>query len=209
MSPPDAERLDRWLTIPNVLCVIRLVGAFVLVGLALTGPPSWFVPLLVVLLLTDWIDGKLAILLRQRSTFGARLDSVADVALYAALFFGLVWLRTPLFREEAVWLLLPGVSYAVSAGVGWAKFGRVPSYHTRSAKTSWLLVSIAAVVAFADGPRSVIRFAAAFVVLTNLEGLAITAVLPRWQADVLTIVHALRIRRDAARDKATSERRAD
>ena len=46
--------------------------------------PRVFLWLFLFLSATDWIDGKLAILLDQRSVLGALLDTWADAALYAA-----------------------------------------------------------------------------------------------------------------------------
>ena len=71
--------------VPNTLCAIRLVGSFVLIYLALIGRDKVFIGTFVLLVATDWLDGKLAILLNQRTEFGARLDSAADAMLYAAL----------------------------------------------------------------------------------------------------------------------------
>ena len=48
-----------------------------------------FVVILVVLLFSDWLDGKLAVLLEQRTTFGARLDSLSATA---PTYFALTWL---------------------------------------------------------------------------------------------------------------------
>ena len=183
---PPASRLN----VPNLLCAMRLIGSPVLVGLAVAGQPEIFVALLIFLLLTDWLDGKLAILWKQQTTFGARLDSFADAAMYSALLFGAVWLKWDVVRNEAAWLIAAVATYALSTAVGFAKFGRWPSYHTRAAKTCWLLTTIAAISLFAGWPVWPLRIAALAVALTNLEALAITSVLPKWRADVTSVYHA-------------------
>jgi len=193
-APPGIESRARLLNVPNTLCAIRLIGSFVLVGLALADNGTVFFPLLLFLLMTDWVDGKLAILLDQRTTFGARLDSVADACLYTALLFGAVWLKGDVLRAELPWLAVATVSYAITSGMGLVKFGRWPSYHTRAAKTSWLLVTIAAISLFAGWSLWPLRIAAAGVVLTNLEATVMTLVLPQWQADVPSLYHAWRQR---------------
>ncbi len=184
----------RLLTIPNLLCSIRFVGAFVLIGLALRADTKSFLGLFVFLSMTDWIDGKLAIWLDQRSVFGARLDTVADISLYAALFFGGVWLKGPQLWEDRAWIAAAVISYAMSVTVSLIKFGRWPAYHTRGAKTSWLLILIGAVMLLAGWSRWPLRVAMVSVVLTNLEAIWITIVLPCWRADVLTVYHAYRLR---------------
>lgn len=192
-----------WLNVPNLLCAMRLVGSPVLVGLAVAGQQEVFVALLIFLLLTDWLDGKLAILWKQQTTFGARLDSVADASMYSALLFGAVWLKSGLVRDEAVWLVAAVATYALSTGFGLAKFHRMPSYHTRAAKTCWLLVSIAAISLFAGWSVWPLRIAAIAVVLSNLEATAITSVLPKWRADVTSIYHAWRDSRNIRERPAT------
>jgi len=199
---PDAssrggERTDRIVTVPNVLCAIRLLGSVVLAALAVAGRSELFFWLFVALAFTDWLDGKLAILLRQKSVLGARLDSWADAALYAALLFGVLWLHGSIIRAELGWIL-PGVaSYGISTTAGFWKFRRWPSYHTRAAKISWFLVAVAVVCLFEGWTVWPIRVAAAAVILTNLEALLITILSTRWRADLESVVHVLRERNES------------
>ncbi len=199
---PQAESRPRrepsvW-NVPNALCAIRLAGTPLLVLLALRGDTVWFVWLMVFLLATDWLDGKLAILLKQQTTFGARLDSVADASLYTVILFGALWLKWPLIRGTAWWIAPAAASYGLPVLAAWLKFGRLPSYHTRAAKTCWFLVSVAAVCLFLDWSLLPLRITAVGVLLTNLEALAITLVLPAWRANVPSLYHAWKIaaRRD-------------
>lgn len=74
--------------VPNAFCVIRLIGSLGLIGMAIIDWPTVFLAVFLLLMLTDWIDGRLAAWLQQCTTFGARLDSIADAALYGALLFG-------------------------------------------------------------------------------------------------------------------------
>ena len=189
------ERTDRIVTVPNLLCAIRLLGSVVLVALALMGRGAAFLWLFVALALTDWLDGKLAILLRQKSVLGARLDSWADAALYAALLFGALWLHGATLRAELGWILTAVSSYAVSTIAGFRKYRRWPSYHTRAAKTSWFLIAVAAVCLFEEWAVWPLRVASAAVTLTNLEAVLITLLSANWRADVESVFHVLRERR--------------
>jgi CDP-diacylglycerol--glycerol-3-phosphate 3-phosphatidyltransferase len=190
-APPVS---DRTLTIPNVLCGVRLILSPGLIVLALLQQPYWFLALYVFLAMTDWLDGKLAILLNQRSVLGARLDSAADVTLYGSLLLGGLWLTWHVLRHESLWIALVIVSYVLSTAAGWWKFGRLPAYHTRAAKTSWLLVLIAAVCVFANQWVWMIRVSLVAVTLTNLEALLITGVLAESRTDIPSLWHALRLR---------------
>jgi cardiolipin synthase len=197
------ERPYLLFTIPNLLCFLRLAGSPVLVWIAWRNHPQLFLIVFLVLLMTDWFDGKLAILLHQKSVYGARLDSIADAALYTATLFGLGWLKWDLIQQEAAWLIAALVSYALTSGAGLLKYGRIPSYHTRAAKTCWLLVGLATVSTLADWSVWPLRIASGAVVLTNLEAVAITAVLPDWTTEVRTLAAALR-KRKASENTADS-----
>jgi hypothetical protein len=73
------------------------------------------------------------------------------------------------------------------------KYGRVASYHMWSAKALGLLLAAALAHGFVTARPSVILTCALWVGIWNeLEGFAASAVLPSWQSDVPSIVHAVR-----------------
>jgi CDP-diacylglycerol--glycerol-3-phosphate 3-phosphatidyltransferase len=191
-SSAEPEISDRLLTVPNLLCLVRLLGSVALVPVALQGRNELFLWLFLILAGTDWLDGKLAILLNQRSIFGARLDSWADAALYAALAFGMLVLYGETLSTEMPWIGMALGTYLASTAAGFWKYRRWPSYHTRAAKTSWLLTAVAVIALFSDWSTLPLRIAAVAVTLTNFEALAITRISPRWQADVTSVYHAWR-----------------
>ncbi len=182
---------DKYVTVPNVICVIRLAGAIWLFWLAIQNQLHLFTGVFVALSLSDWIDGRLARWLKQRSDFGARLDSFADSVLYGALLFGLLWLRWDVLRHELVWLVVGVLSYFLTTLAGLWKYGRIPSYHTYGAKISQWIVLVAAICILLDYSVWPFRFAMLGGTLTNLEATAITWYLPEWRADVLTLLHLL------------------
>jgi cardiolipin synthase len=73
------DPVDRLLTVPNVLSLLRLAGVPLFLWLLL-GPRYDLLAVLVLALsgLTDWLDGKLARLLNQSSRLGALLDPAVD-----------------------------------------------------------------------------------------------------------------------------------
>jgi cardiolipin synthase (CMP-forming) len=197
MTPSSSPTEPSIMNLPNLLAAIRLVGSIGAAGLAWGERPALFLVVVGILMLTDWLDGKLAILLDQQTTFGARLDSIADSAMYAAILFGCVWLKSELIRQEYLWLVTALSSYALTSVAGLVKFGRLPSYHTRAAKTCWLFAGLAVLALFAGDPSSAwtvwpLRVASIGVTLTNLEATAITAVLPEWRANIPSYWHARR-----------------
>jgi CDP-diacylglycerol--glycerol-3-phosphate 3-phosphatidyltransferase len=183
------------LTVPNALCLVRLLGSPVLVILAVEGQPAWCLGLTLALFLTDWLDGKLTILLKQRTKYGPWLDSVADLTFYAGVLLSLLVLFGDLLWREAVWIGLAVLSYAVSVVSGLIKYRRLPSYHTRLAKTSWLLMLVAVVAVFSDWSVWAVRVAMLGVLVTNLEATLITILLPVWRSNVPSVFHAIRLAR--------------
>jgi cardiolipin synthase (CMP-forming) len=191
LSSTTAKEASRF-NVPNTLCAIRLAGAFTVpVHLGLKRA---MLAVIAVMVLTDWVDGKLARWLNQKTAFGARLDSVADISMYAAVLYCLWWLKWDFIRAELWWIAAAVGSYLVSSLWGIAWLGRWPNYHTRAAKISWLLMGIAIISVFAEWSAWPTRIALAAVTLTNLEAMAVTAVLPTWKTDVPSVFHAWRIR---------------
>lgn len=187
----DSDYKDRIVTIPNMICAVRLAGAMSLFWFATSGNATLFAGLFTVLSLSDWIDGKLARWLKQRSDFGARFDSFADAVLYVALFFGLTWLKGDVLRQEFLWWIAAFLSYVLTTSAGLWKYGKAPSYHTYGAKFSQWLVLVGAVCLLLDYFVWPFRIAMAAVTLTNLEATALTVYLPEWRADVLSFWHVL------------------
>lgn len=183
---------DRLWTIPNVLSAIRLVGSFGLIGLALAEQPFAVLILFIVLEMTDWFDGRLAIALHQRTVFGAKLDSTADAALAGSTLFAGLWLHWAALRSEVPFMAAAIGTYVVSSLYGLWKFRQIPTYHTYGAKKSWGLITIGVVCIFGGWAVWPFRVALIVVTLTNLEAILITRVLKSPQVDVLSLYHALK-----------------
>lgn len=194
-EPRDPLYRDRIITVPNIICITRLLGSLVMLGVAIAGHAHWFVGMFVVLTLSDWIDGRLARWLKQRSDFGAQIDSTADATLYTALLLGCLWLSWGQLQAEMGWIALGLASYILTSGYGLVKFGRIPSYHTQAAKKTQVLVLAAGIALVLEWSVWPLRLAAVAVALTNLEAIALTRVLPKWRADVTSLWSVLEDRK--------------
>jgi CDP-diacylglycerol--glycerol-3-phosphate 3-phosphatidyltransferase len=182
--------------LPNLLSLLRLVAAPVLLLLAAAGRPTAYLVLLAAALLSDAVDGFLARRLGQTSELGARLDSWGDFAIYMTVPLGAWWLWPEVILREATFAAAVVASYVFPVVLGFLKYRRLTSYHTWGAKLSGVLLSAGALLLFAGGPAWPFRLAVAVLVLAELEEIAITAVLPEWRANVPTLRHALRLRRE-------------
>jgi len=189
-TPADSS-LWTW---PNALCLVRLVGSPVMVVLAFLDMPRATLGLFAMLIFTDLIDGRLARRVGQRTSIGARLDSVADMTMYTALTVSMARLLPELLWQNVVWLALPFVAYWLNVGVAWLRFRHMPSYHTRAAKLGWAAVICVVITLLGPGWVWPLRIAAAWLVLVNIEAVAISLTLDDWQTDVPSWWHARRLR---------------
>jgi len=112
-----------------------------------------------------------------------------------------MWLRAPQTLRENVYLIV--VLFALEAGryvLDFAKFGKAASYHSYMAKAWALVLALAIVCVLArGGPVWMVTVAAALGIFVNLEGVAMSLLLPQWQNDVKTLGVAMRIRVDSRR----------
>jgi len=141
---------------------------------------------------TEWFDGFLARRLRATSALGARLDTIADAVFYSSLLAAIVILRPVLIGLETIWIAAAVTSYALSWLASWVKFKCLPSYHTWAAKGVWVVVGVGTVCLVADGSPWPFRAAMFCIVLTNLEAICITIILPECKVDIPTFWHARR-----------------
>jgi CDP-diacylglycerol--glycerol-3-phosphate 3-phosphatidyltransferase len=153
--------------------------------------------LIVTALVSDIYDGVLA----RRwhcDTPGVRLfDSMADTFFYACVVAAL-WMGQPVLWATWRTPVLSLVALeAARIGFDMLKFGKPASYHSYLAKTWGLVLAVAVVTVFALGHATVLMaLAIALGVACNVEGLAMSLMLPKWRRDVKTLAIAWRMRRE-------------
>jgi CDP-diacylglycerol--glycerol-3-phosphate 3-phosphatidyltransferase len=167
-----------------------------MVLLALHDPdPILFGACLVAALVSDFLDGVLARRLQVATPNLRRLDSIADSLFYLAAAFA-IWRLHPeaIARHWRALLVLGGLELARYA-YDFRKFGREASYHMWSSKL-WGLFLFAGSFCVLALDRVGLLFALAVYVgiASDLEGLAISVVMPVWRSDVPSLAHALRQR---------------
>ncbi len=180
-------------SVPNALSVFRIAAAPALVGLAIAGRDQAFLVLFVVSALSDMADGNLARLLKQQSSLGARLDTVGDFFTWIATPIALYYLIPELIRPELPLFVIGSAARIVSAAASFSKYRRVALYHTWSAKTVGALLSVGVVSLVVLDWAWPFRIGAAVLLITAIEELIITGILPTCHANVATPWHARRI----------------
>lgn len=175
------------MTVPNALTWFRVLTSPALVVLALFGGTGWVVGFVLVLQFTDLVDGPLARGLRQHTTAGARLDSLADVLMFGSLLAALAVLEGPLLWEAWPWIVAAVGSYAASSAYALARFRRMPTYHQWTAKVSGPITLVATLAILLLGEGWPVRVAAAAVTLGNVEGALITYRLDEPRTDIPSV----------------------
>ncbi len=181
--------------IPVALTLLRATLVPVLIWLALANPSRLAFGLcLVAALMSDILDGIVARRLRVAEDALRRLDSSADTVFYMGAAFAAWWVHPSAITSHipalAVLVLLEISRYAVDL----RKFGREASYHAWSSKV-WGIALFCGFFALLALNRGSFAIALAIYVgiAADIEGLAISFMLPEWRADVPTFFHAYRL----------------
>lgn len=181
-----------WLLIgARALAALALAGGLVFGGLSDGGALA----MVIVAFVSDYFDGVIARALGVVTRQLRQADSVVDTVFYLLL-AAVTWrLHPEALRSHrlaivgclgtlAVWYLLDLFRWRAVAG-----------YHSWTAKVFALTLGIWAVALYGFGTNDPwLVVAAVSGTISHLEGIAISLVLPRHQADVRTLVHALRLR---------------
>ncbi len=182
--------------VPLCLTALRFLLAAPVVLLALFAPlPGAFGVCLIAAFLSDVFDGIVARRLGIASEFLRRADSIADTVFYAAA-IAAVWIVHPQVIEGRWPILIALLGLEISRyALDFARFGREASYHMWSSKL-WGLLLFAAFFAVLALERDgwIVDVAISIGILADLEGIAISLILPTWRHDVPSLVHAWRLR---------------
>jgi phosphatidylglycerophosphate synthase len=183
-------------SVPILLTGLRALLAPVVVLLSLFAPlPQAFAVCLVAAFLSDIFDGVLARNLGIATANLRRLDSVADTLFYAACVFAAWHLYPAAITQHVGSLMVLGILEVMRYGLDFLKFRREASYHMWSSKVWGVALFAGFFGLLALGSSGLAVACAIYVgIIADIEGLLISLVLPRWQADVPTLVHAWRVR---------------
>lgn len=182
------------LNLPNVISALRILMAPLLAVLAFRGWGLAFTLLLTASLLTDALDGYLARLLNQRTPLGAQLDSWGDFLTVLVYPGAALWLQPVLLKQNLSWAAVAGLAYFCPIAFGFLKYGRLTSYHTRLMSVSAYLMGGAVIAFFAGWSDLPLHLACIVLVAAGAEEIAISAMLPVWQANVRDFRQAAAVR---------------
>jgi phosphatidylglycerophosphate synthase len=181
---------------PLALTGLRALLAPVVIMLALLYPSGVaFGACLVLAFLSDVLDGIIARHLGVATPTLRRLDSIADSVFYLAAVFAAWYLYPTVVHEHLPELLVLGGLELARYAFDFAKFRREASYHMWSSKLWGIALFVGFFVLLALGVSGLPITMAIYVgIVADVEGLAISIILPEWRTDVPTLVHAFRLR---------------
>lgn len=184
--------------IPLALVIFRAAIAPFLLWDAIDGKTSiWFIIGYVAGFLSDIFDGVIARRIGASDAQLRQADSWADVCFYICVFAS-AWLTHRPILIAFQWPLLAVVfTQLLWWVVNLLKYGKPASYHTYSAKMWGITLFIATIAMFGFDYAGIPLWLTIISALINtVEEIAMTLLLPEWKHDVLSIFHALRLRRE-------------
>jgi CDP-diacylglycerol--glycerol-3-phosphate 3-phosphatidyltransferase len=192
--------------IPWVMAAARAaLGPVLIAGAACSWNGFALAGMVVGALVSDIYDGVLARRWRC-DTAGVRLfDSMADTVFYLCTAVAL-WVSQPqLWRSyRGLLIALLGLE-AVRFGFDFTKFGRPASYHSYLAKLWGLVMAVAVIGVFAlDRANGLVPAALVLGILCDLEGMAMSIVMPVWRKDIKTVRAAWHLRRQILDERCAS-----
>ncbi|MEB3218989.1 MAG: CDP-alcohol phosphatidyltransferase family protein [Nostocales cyanobacterium 94392] len=184
------------LHIPSFLVGMRFAIAPLLVFDALDHKTSyWFIIGYIIAVLSDIFDGIIARRLKVSTAQLRQADSWADICLYLGVAIS-TWLVYPQVIIDFQLPLLSAITIQlILFAISLIKFRKFPSFHTYTAK-AWGLALLAATIGlFGFGYANTLWLAIILCWLNSLEEIIMTLLLPTWQCDILSIFHALELRK--------------
>lgn len=182
--------------VPMALVILRVLLAMFLVYDALDGRASrWFVIVFIIAAVSDALDGMIARRFDAITDLGSRMDALADVILYGVILYCVWRLHPNVIKAFLIPLLTVGSTQITSWVFSLAKFRKLTSYHSYVAKF-WAFTIVVAVISLFGFNYAGFFFWLTIIcgIISNFEDMLITALLPSWTCNVLTVGQALKIR---------------
>lgn len=187
--------IKRWTWVPFGLVYLRLfLTVPVILILVWQLPEIWLLVCLIIGLISDIFDGILARRLGVATVNLRRADTIVDTVFFSTMVIA-AWITHPtLFQKYLLGIMLLISIKLVRIVFDYLKFGREAAYHMWSTKLWGITVFLALAMLWLD-VQSALFFQIALLlgIVTNLEGLCASIILPTWQHDVPSLYHARKL----------------
>ena len=170
----------------NAITMYRLVAAPVLLIFIYYRQIELFKWLLAVSFFTDAIDGFLARRYKVNSSFGARLDSIADDFTIFVSLVGIYVFKPEFLKEHLTVIIVLLVLLVIQNVLSLIRYKKLSSFHTYSAKLAAVFQGVFLLLLFFMPQVPAIFFYLAVVMTTIdlLEEIFLVLVLKEWKTDV-------------------------
>lgn len=185
----------------NAITMYRLLAAPVVALLIVYNQYDIFKWMLALSFGTDLIDGWLARRFKVTSVFGSKLDSVADDLTVAAAITGVILFKHDFLVKE-LWIIISLlVLFMIQVALALARYKRLTSFHTYSAKAATILQgSFFILLFFLPQPLYPLFYiTAAMTAIDLLEEIVLVLLLRDWKVNVKGLYWVLRKRELASR----------
>lgn len=185
--------MKKYLTIPNLLTVFRMLGTSALAFLPpLTVP---FFALYLICSATDIADGVIARKTGAVSDFGARLDSVADILFYAVILLRLFPTLRGTLPVQVWWLAGAALVFRLCAYLAAAcRYRRFAALHTYLNKCTGALLFALPLLLLTPAAVPISFAVCVMGVLASAEELCLHLCSPAYDANVKSLLCLLRAR---------------
>jgi len=151
---------------------------------------------ILVALVFDIFDGLLARLWNVATARLRRCDTLADTVFYGCVFLVVLINYPATVHRIGLLLMILIVLEIIQHIFSLLKFGRLASYHSNLSKIWGLLLASALIALLGFGWDKLMDISIGWGILVNLEGFAMSFVLPAWQHDIPTLGYAVWLRRE-------------
>lgn len=185
--------MKKYLTIPNLLTVFRMLGTAALAFL----PPQTvpFFALYLICSATDIADGVIARKTGAVSDFGARLDSVADILFYAVILLRLFPTLRGTLPVQVWWLAGAALAFRLCAYLAAAcRYRRFAALHTYLNKCTGALLFALPLLLLTPAAVPISFAVCVMGVLASAEELCLHLCSPAYDANVKSLLCLLRAR---------------
>ena len=185
--------MKKYLTIPNLLTVFRMLGTSALAFLPpLTVP---FFALYLICSATDIADGVIARKTGAVSDFGARLDSVADILFYAVILLRLFPTLRGTLPVQVWWLAGAALAFRLCAYLAAAcRYRRFAALHTYLNKCTGALLFALPLLLLTPAAVPISFAVCVMGVLASAEELCLHLCSSAYDANVKSLLCLLRAR---------------
>jgi phosphatidylglycerophosphate synthase len=189
---------NKWLTIPNMLSLSRLVFLPLLFWQVWAGHHNAFLATYALVAVTDGFDGFLARKLNQVSQKGKEIDSFADLFFYTATAYFMYALFPDVILANATYLTVFFAMLAFSIVLSAVLFRRPVIMHTAALRLCAVLVAMVMGLSFFMDTTYVVRGILFLYYYGITESILIFLIYGNVDPDTKTIFHLARARSDSA-----------